>query len=239
VTPAAELDQTARRALRDKARHAILEALTGLGGQGHRSEVIPLAAQTGGFTELELAAPPPPKANPQYTRLVDYELSWALSKLKRDGLLENPARSIWRLVHAGPAVAGTPQPVQPPQPAIADRAEELATMPYRDYLRTPEWRQRRAEALERAGHACMMDAGHTHDLEVHHRSYERRGHELESDLIVLCRDCHRLHHAENGRPGRTRSEHRESFGPPVRLPERSAHAARPPRAPLWRRILAT
>ena len=78
-------------------------------------------------------------------------------------------------------------------------------MDYREYLRTPEWRQIRAAAMVRAGSRCSLDVTHTDDLEVHHRdngAYARRGRELASDLIVLCHACHRLHHKANGRPGR-------------------------------------
>ncbi len=69
----------------------------------------------------------------------------------------------------------------------------LATMPYAEYLRTPEWQQRRRAALSRAYHRCQVcNAGA--ELHVHHRTYERRGHEWNADLIVLCAECHRRHH---------------------------------------------
>jgi len=38
-------------------------------------------------------------------------------------------------------------------------------------------------------------------VDIHHRTYERFGHEWLSDLIALCRNCHDLTHAlvkENG-----------------------------------------
>ena len=38
-------------------------------------------------------------------------------------------------------------------------------------------------------------------LDTHHRTYERLGRELDGDLIVLCRDCHRIFH-ENGKLAR-------------------------------------
>jgi len=76
-------------------------------------------------------------------------------------------------------------------------------MPYRQYLRTPEWRRTRAAALHRAGNRCAFDVTHATDLEVHHRTYERLGEELAGDLLVLCRECHRIHHAHHGRPRRS------------------------------------
>lgn len=74
-----------------------------------------------------------------------------------------------------------------------EREFELTTMPYSAYLQTPEWQARRAEALERARHRCQVcNSGGL--LDVHHRTYERRGEERPEDLTVLCRRCHYLFH---------------------------------------------
>lgn len=64
---------------------------------------------------------------------------------------------------------------------------------YREYLKSPEWAAMRRWALDRAGHACQVCNSKDH-LDVHHRTYERLGHEWPSDLTVLCRDCHGLYH---------------------------------------------
>jgi len=70
-------------------------------------------------------------------------------------------------------------------------------MPYRDYLRTPEWQERRKRILERDGYHCQVCNASEH-LNVHHRDYTRRGYEYDSDLTTLCQDCHQVFH-ENGR----------------------------------------
>jgi hypothetical protein len=57
-----------------------------------------------------------------------------------------------------------------------DRVAALRAMPYREYLRTPEWQPRRERALERAGRRCQVCYG-DEQLDVHHRTYERRGDE--------------------------------------------------------------
>lgn len=215
-----ELDDRERRELRLRARAATLEAIRALGGEAHRSDIVRHALTEGAFTARELAAPPPPAAAAKYARMVEYELSWALTNLKRDALLENPARSVWRLAGAA---------LQPPErvldePVYVDRREELERMSYREYLRTPEWRQTRAAALLRAGDACSLDVTHTTDLEVHHRDergYERRGRELAADLVVLCHDCHMLHHKVHGRPGRAQAT-------PAAAPRSAARSDRPP-----------
>ena len=73
---------------------------------------------------------------------------------------------------------------------------------YLDYLRSPEWKAKRRRAIERAGHACEI-CGKTGRLEVHHTTYERLGKERLSDLVVVCRSCHRWVH-RTGRGGWSR-----------------------------------
>jgi hypothetical protein len=69
----------------------------------------------------------------------------------------------------------------------------LRRLPYAEYLATSHWQRVRTLALEQAGHTCDL-CGHDGRLEVHHRTYARLGFERQSDLIVLCHDCHRDHH---------------------------------------------
>jgi 5-methylcytosine-specific restriction endonuclease McrA len=64
-------------------------------------------------------------------------------------------------------------------------------MPYREYLRTPEWTARRIGKIVDADGRCQV-CNSPKDLEVHHRTYERRGAEKWNDLTVLCAECHGL-----------------------------------------------
>jgi hypothetical protein len=57
-----------------------------------------------------------------------------------------------------------------------------------------------------------MDANHTDELEVHHRTYDNLGAELVSDLVVLCHSCHELHHKRYRVP---RSDPSSASAPPV------------------------
>jgi hypothetical protein len=77
-------------------------------------------------------------------------------------------------------------------PTLA-RLLELKTMPYREYLQTPEWQKRRFSMLRWSRRKCEECHG-KNKLQVHHKTYERRGHELSSDLMVLCKDCHETLH---------------------------------------------
>ncbi|HWE59165.1 MAG TPA: winged helix-turn-helix domain-containing protein [Solirubrobacteraceae bacterium] len=185
----AELTRDELLALRVRVREAILVALRDHGGTGQRRVIFDRARALGGFTARELSALPVRQRGSLRPR-VDYEMSWALTNLKRDGLIENPARNVWRLSAIGrtepePAVGG---------PVANERMHELRLMPYREYLQTLEWKTTRAAALMRAGHRCSLDSSHRDGLEVHHNTYERIGAELASDLVVLCRGCHQRHH---------------------------------------------
>lgn len=79
---------------------------------------------------------------------------------------------------------------------ILEKTADLAAlndMPYRQYLDSEVWKSRRARHLEFAGRRCQV-CNRSGQLNVHHRTYERRGYERVADLIVLCADCHRLFH---------------------------------------------
>lgn len=78
--------------------------------------------------------------------------------------------------------------------ANPDRADELATMPYHWYLQTLEWRWRRNAILRRDRKRCVRCHTRYSELHVHHRTYERRGHERLDDLMTLCERCHAKEH---------------------------------------------
>jgi hypothetical protein len=71
----------------------------------------------------------------------------------------------------------------------------LRTMPYPQYLKTLHWHETSAAAKERAGGRCQL-CNSADNLETHHRTYERRGCELDTDLTVLCDACHERFHRE-------------------------------------------
>lgn len=73
------------------------------------------------------------------------------------------------------------------------RNHQLSKMSLEEYLKTREWKVKRNRALIQAGNRCQVCAS-TYRLEVHHRTYERLGDELLSDLVVLCRSCHQHYH---------------------------------------------
>ena len=74
------------------------------------------------------------------------------------------------------------------------RKAQLRRMPLTEYLKTSEWRALRNRALIQAGNRCQVCGKTNLQLDVHHNSYERFGHEQLSDLVVLCRSCHQHFH---------------------------------------------
>lgn len=84
--------------------------------------------------------------------------------------------------------------------AEVERAKQDRKQSYKDYLQSPEWREKATAAKEKAGWKCQIcnRDGNYSTLNAHHRTYERVRNELPEDLIVLCGGCHEVFHS-NGR----------------------------------------
>lgn len=74
-----------------------------------------------------------------------------------------------------------------------NRIMKLRSMPYDEYLKTPEWIAKRDEVLDRDDHRCRV-CNSEENLNVHHRTYVRRGNEDLNDLTTLCQPCHEYFH---------------------------------------------
>jgi hypothetical protein len=64
---------------------------------------------------------------------------------------------------------------------------------YQRYIGSDRWRKNpaRVRELETACGKCRLCASGEPPLEVHHRSYENLGSEIDGDLVALCGRCHR------------------------------------------------
>lgn len=78
------------------------------------------------------------------------------------------------------------------------RRRRRRSLLYIVYLRSPLWRLRRRIWILRAGGRCERCRSRRR-LTIHHRTYARLGHERHGDVTVLCWDCHRQQHFEQGR----------------------------------------
>lgn len=71
-------------------------------------------------------------------------------------------------------------------------------MKYEDYLKTPEWRQKKINRLAFDNWCCAFCHKQIKDgerYETHHLKYNRLGHEtVETDIVSLCLTCHQDFH---------------------------------------------
>lgn len=86
----------------------------------------------------------------------------------------------------------------PMQPYYDEVEKYIKSMNYHDFLLTPFWDGVRNYKLKKANYCCEL-CGEKGILNVHHKTYENHGKEFDmdiadSDLIVLCKDCHEKFH---------------------------------------------
>ena len=109
--------------------------------------------------------------------------AYRLPRYSRD-----PARMPNRARQANPQTIR--QGAQPTEEIV-----RLQALPYLEYLKTDHWKQMRNMALAQAGNRCQL-CNNEKGLQVHHRTYERVGHEDLKDMTVLCRRCHAAFHGK-------------------------------------------
>lgn len=62
---------------------------------------------------------------------------------------------------------------------------------YDEYMQSDKWRRRKHRLFTRRGYVCEMCGASGVPLDVHHKNYDRLGHELDEDLQIVCREvCH-------------------------------------------------
>lgn len=66
---------------------------------------------------------------------------------------------------------------------------------YLDYLKSPEWRKIREEAIIHWGSKCVLCCSEN-KLQGHHRTYKNLYNETVDDVVPLCRKCHKIHHGK-------------------------------------------
>lgn len=78
-------------------------------------------------------------------------------------------------------------------------------MNYYEYIKSEGWKSKREWALRLADYKCQV-CNKNININVHHRTYENLGNERPGDLIVLCKDCHKLFHDNNKLPEKPSGE---------------------------------
>jgi hypothetical protein len=64
---------------------------------------------------------------------------------------------------------------------------------YRLYLDSKKWKYKRKRIKRRDGWRCHV-CGNKEFLHVHHLTYDNLFNERKSDLVTLCKDCHKELH---------------------------------------------
>lgn len=85
-----------------------------------------------------------------------------------------------------------------PEDEIDELNEYLSTKQersdlYSEYLISDHWSSLREKCIQRDGFMCVHCGGKG-GLQVHHKTYARRGNEKLTDLITLCESCHQKEH---------------------------------------------
>lgn len=65
---------------------------------------------------------------------------------------------------------------------------------YNEYLKTNHWIKFKTQYAKTHPKVCNMCYG-TKYIELHHITYERIGNESDTDVVWLCRKCHKLIHS--------------------------------------------
>lgn len=73
------------------------------------------------------------------------------------------------------------------------RLRELGFESYDAYLASPHWRSTKA-SFRASDLPQVCICGEVDNLDLHHKTYARLGCEHLEDLILLCRNCHRMVH---------------------------------------------
>lgn len=62
---------------------------------------------------------------------------------------------------------------------------------YDEYMQSERWRARKRRLFKARGYVCEMCGASGIPLDVHHKNYDHLGHELDDDLLIVCREeCH-------------------------------------------------
>lgn len=67
---------------------------------------------------------------------------------------------------------------------------------YRDYIYSQHWADFRGQYFQTHERRCSKCGTTDGPIQLHHTTYDRLGREIDKDVEVLCRNCHRALHDE-------------------------------------------
>ena len=86
---------------------------------------------------------------------------------------------------------------------LEEFAAKVKALPYKEFLKSEYWQLVRVAVFERESGAYCHWCGQG-GADIHHKTYAHHGmeHKHLDDLVVMCRDCHRIHHTGGRLPHR-------------------------------------
>lgn len=81
---------------------------------------------------------------------------------------------------------------------------------YIKYLKSREWIEFRANIIKKRGKACEKCGKTNCIIHAHHLTYERIFVELESDIQLLCEECHKKIHNKKTKHKKPKSKKRNN-----------------------------
>jgi hypothetical protein len=74
-------------------------------------------------------------------------------------------------------------------PEVLKYTNIFGEVDYRLYMKSSIWKQVKERIKQIYNYKCKF-CGSSNELHVHHRTYDRLGHEYIDDLVVYCHHCH-------------------------------------------------
>lgn len=81
-------------------------------------------------------------------------------------------------------------------PSAATGEPSKHSSDYLRYIRSAKWDRRKVDYYSKHPKVCRA-CGTKNEIHLHHHTYRRMRHELDEDLVPLCRTCHELCHAHH------------------------------------------
>lgn len=122
--------------------------------------------------------------HPLYIGMIKNELNWFFTLKRKTGLLGLPNEELFS-PYARRRISRKSQV-----------KHEASYSQYNEYLQSSHWKDIRRQRLAMDGFQCSI-CGTAKNLEVHHLTYERLGHEDLDDLVSLCKRCHAIVHEKD------------------------------------------
>jgi hypothetical protein len=130
--------------------------------------------------------------------LINFALGYMMGKKRRCLIVSCRPEPEKYWEHTEPGVLLSVKPARTFQEAqnLIEEFLPKAYDSYEDYIKSPEWAEKRKIVMQMWCNRCALCNIGATPLDLHHRTYDRVGNELVTDLVPLCRNCHAKFHGK-------------------------------------------